>query len=86
MYVDSHCHLNYPGLFEDQDDALARARNAGVSAMLNITTRESEWDAILRTAEEHADVWATVGVHPHDADAHAHVTAELLLARAEHPR
>lgn len=86
MFVDSHCHLNYPGLFEDQDAALVRARGAGVTAMLNIATRASEWDAIVATADAHSDVWATVGVHPHDADAHEDVTAETLIARAAHPR
>lgn len=86
MFVDSHCHLNYPGLFEDQHAALARARGAGVTTMLNIATRASEWDAIVATADAHSDVWATVGVHPHDADAHPDVTMNTLLARAAHPR
>ena len=86
MFVDSHCHLNYPGLVEGQPDVLARARRAGVAAMLNIATRESEWDAVLGTAERETDVWATVGVHPHEADAHAHVTADALIARAANPR
>ena len=39
MFVDSHCHLNYKGLVEDQAGVLARARAAGVSMMLNISTR-----------------------------------------------
>ena len=39
MFVDSHCHLNYKGLVEQQVDVLARARESGVSAMLNISTR-----------------------------------------------
>lgn len=86
MFVDSHCHLNYPGLVETQAEVLARARGAGVSAMLNIATRESEWDAVLGTAEREPDVWATVGVHPHEADAHAHVTADMLAERARHPK
>lgn len=86
MYVDSHCHLNYPGLVEDQAAVIDRARDAGVSAMLNIATRASEWDAIVAAAEDHAGVWASVGVHPHDADAHADVTTGTLLARTEHPR
>lgn len=86
MFVDSHCHLNYPGLVERQTDVLERAREAGVSALLNIATRESEWDAVLGTAEREEGVWATVGVHPHEADAHAHVTAEALAERAAHPR
>lgn len=86
MLADSHCHLNYKGLVDEQQAVLERARSAGVTAMLNIATRESEWDAVLATAEAEADVWATVGVHPHDADAHAHVDAAMLVERARHPR
>ncbi len=86
MYVDSHCHLNYPGLVEHEEAAVARARDAGVSAMLNISTRAAEWDAVVGAAERHDDVWAAVGVHPHDADAHADVTPATLLDRVVHPR
>src|SRR3546814_13942401 len=70
MLVDSHCHLNYKGLAEQQDAVLTRARARGVTAMLNIATRESEWDAVLAAAETHGDVWASVGNHPHDAGHH----------------
>lgn len=86
MFVDSHCHLDYDGLREQQGDVLHRARGAGVSAMLNIATREREWDAIIGTAEREADVWATIGIHPHKADGHAHVDTAKLVARAQHPR
>lgn len=41
--ADSHCHLIYKGLGEQQPEVLARARAAGVVAMLNISTREREW-------------------------------------------
>ena len=70
MLADSHCHLNYKGLAEEQQAVLARARARGVTAMLNIATRESEWDDVLATAEREPDVWATVGIHPHEADQH----------------
>ena len=86
MLADSHCHLNYKGLAEDQAAVLARARARGVTAMLNIATRESEWDAVLATAEAEPDVWATVGIHPHEADQHPHVDTAKLVARARHPR
>jgi len=86
MFVDSHCHLNYKGLVEDQDAVLARARAAGVSAMLNISTRHSEWDAIIATAQKSASIWATVGIHPHEADAHADLGAEALRKAAENSR
>ncbi len=86
MFVDSHCHLNYAGLIEDQPAVLARARGAGVSAILNISTRSSEWDAVLATAEGNDDVMASVGIHPHEADLHPDVETETLVARAAHPK
>lgn len=86
MLVDSHCHLNYKGLVENQDDVLARARASGVTAMLNISTRESEWDEVIGLTEHHADIWASVGIHPHDADNHPDIDAAKLIDRAAHPR
>lgn len=86
MLVDSHCHLNYKGLAEEQQAVLERARARGVTAMLNIATREREWDDVLATAEREPDVWATVGIHPHEADQHPHVDTARLAARARHPR
>ncbi|MGV1683233.1 TatD family hydrolase [Sphingopyxis sp. NJF-3] len=86
MLVDSHCHLNYKGLAEQQDEVLDRARARGVTAMLNIATRESEWDEVLAAAETNDDVWASVGIHPHDADQHPDVDTAKLVARTAHPR
>jgi len=86
MFVDSHCHLNYKGLVEEQPAVLARARAAGVSAMLNISTKAAEWDDVIGVAEREADVFASVGVHPHDADTHPDVETATLVARARHPK
>jgi len=86
MLIDSHCHLNYKGLVEDQDAVIARARSAGVSAMLNISTRESEWDAVIDTATRHPDIWATIGIHPHEADSHPDVDTKKLVAAAGHAK
>ena len=86
MFVDSHCHLNYKGLVEDQQGVLERARAAGVEAMLNISTRAAEWDEVIGLAEQESDVFASVGVHPHDADTHADVETATLVERARHPR
>ncbi len=86
MFVDSHCHLNYKGLVEDQPSVLARARAAGVSGMLNISTRECEWDEVLGVAERESDVWASVGIHPHEADQHPDIDTAKLVDRARNPR
>ena len=86
MFVDSHCHLNYKGLVEDQQGVLARARAAGVTRMLNISTRASEWDAVIAVAERESDVMASVGIHPHEADVHPDIETETLVRKAQHPR
>lgn len=86
MLIDSHCHLEYKGLVEDQPAVLARARAAGVGGFLSISTRQREWNGVIATAERESDVWASVGIHPHEADAHADLGEGALLAAAEHPR
>lgn len=86
MFIDSHCHLNYKGLVEDQAAVLAGARAAGVSGMLNISTREREWADVIGLAEREDDVWASVGIHPHEADAHVDIDTGKLVDQAGHPR
>jgi TatD DNase family protein len=68
--IDSHCHLNYEGLVERQAEVLEKARERGVIGFLNISTRQCEWSDIVALAERERDVWASIGVHPHEADAH----------------
>jgi TatD DNase family protein len=86
MLIDSHCHLQYKGLVEDQQGVLSRARDAGIGGFLNISTRRSEWDAVIATAAREPDVWASVGIHPHEADKHADLDAEALIDAAAHPK
>lgn len=84
--IDSHCHLNYEGLAERRDEVLATARARGIAGFLNISTRQREWDDVIAVAEENDDVWATVGVHPHEADQHPDLGAGVLIEAADHPR
>lgn len=86
MLIDSHCHLEYKGLVEDQQGVLARARAAGVGGFLSISTRQREWNQVIGTAEREADVWASVGIHPHEADAHSDMGEAALLEAAAHPK
>ena len=86
MLVDSHCHLEYDGLVDDQRGVLARARQVGVGAFLNISTKRSEWDQVVATAAREPDVYATVGIHPHHADDHLDVNEDDLADAAAHPR
>ena len=86
MLIDSHCHLNYPGVREDVNGVLSRARAAGVGGFLGISTRHSEWDAVVAQADAEPDVWATVGIHPHEADLHPDTDAATLIDAATHSR
>lgn len=86
MLIDSHCHLEYKGLVENQAGVLDRARQAGVGGFLSISTRQREWAQVIATAEREADVWASVGIHPHEADGHADMGEAALLEAAAHPR
>jgi TatD DNase family protein len=65
--IDTHAHLHFPELAADLDAVLARAREAGVSAMVTIGTDRETNPAAVALAESLAGVYATVGVHPHDA-------------------
>ncbi|MEO6225019.1 MAG: TatD family hydrolase [Sphingomicrobium sp.] len=84
--IDSHCHLNYEGLVERQSEILDAARQRGVTGFLNISTRQKEWDAVVSVAEREPDVWASIGVHPHEADSHPDLGAAALVAGANRPR
>jgi TatD DNase family protein len=84
--IDSHCHLNYEGLVERQAQVLENARARGVAGFLNISTRKREWSAIIGVAEREPDVWASVGVHPHEADSHPDLGASALVEASRHPR
>ena len=84
--IDSHCHLNYEGLVERQSEVLEKARERGVAGFLNISTRKREWNDIIELAEREPDIWASVGVHPHEADAHPDLGAATLIEAADHPR
>ena len=86
MLIDSHCHLEYEGLAEDQEAVLARARKAGICGFLNISTRQSEWDRVIGTAAREEDVWASVGIHPHEADEHADLGEMVLLQASDRPK
>ena len=86
MLIDSHCHLVYDGLAERQGEVLAAARALGIGGFLNISTRQSEWNDVIAVADREPDVWASVGVHPHEADAHPDLGATALVDASVHPK
>jgi len=87
ILVDSHCHLDFPDLTEDEDGVLARAKSAGVELMLNIGTRMSSARQTVEVAEKYTQIFATVGVHPHHAaEEGPAATVEALTELTLNPR
>jgi Tat protein secretion system quality control protein TatD with DNase activity len=75
MLVDSHCHLDFPDFASELDAVMTRAREAGVGICVSIGTRMDGFAGVRAIAERFADVWCSVGIHPHEAE------KELLAAR-----
>ncbi len=86
MLIDSHVNLHAPQFDEDRDAVIARAREAGVGLMVEISDKLSTFEATHGLAMAHPDIWCTVGAHPHEAKDHAGLTAETLAELAERPR
>ena len=82
MLVDSHCHIDGEQFDVDRDDVVQRARDAGVSAMLNIGTgdpRTDDFRQAVAVAEKYGNVYASVGVHPHDAALYSDEAEDHLI-------
>lgn len=86
MLVDSHCHLDFPDFAETRDDVVSRAAQAGVGAMVTISTRVAEFAKIRAIAEAYDNIFCTIGTHPHNADEEAGITAGELIDIAAHPK
>jgi len=86
--IDSHAHLDFPDFDPDRDAVLSRARDAGVSTILAIGSAAGpdKLDAALPFAEQHSWIYATVGVHPHEAKLATQRHLQEAEAYAGHPR
>lgn len=82
MFVDSHCHIDGAEYDADREEVIRRARDAGVTTMLNVGTGDPHSGAFERAvelAEKHTDIYAAVGVHPHDAKLFTDQAEQRLL-------
>jgi TatD DNase family protein len=84
MLVDSHCHLDFPEFAPELADVVARAEAAGVGTCVSIGTTLQKFPRVREIAEEFANVFCSVGIHPHDAQNEPLENAEPLIERAQH--
>jgi TatD DNase family protein len=85
MYVDSHCHLDFPDLAAREDAVLATMAANDVGTALCISVKLEDFPRVLDLAERHPQLWASVGVHPDNADCDEPDVARLV-ALADHPK
>jgi TatD DNase family protein len=85
MFIDSHCHLNFPELAENLGEVLENMRRNDVGLALCVGVSLDKFPQVLALAEQHTNIYASVGVHP-DHELDAEPTQALLEQLAQHPK
>jgi TatD DNase family protein len=88
-FIDSHCHIDGPEYDADREEVIARARDAGVTTMLNVGTGDPHsgvFERAVELAEKYSEIYAAIGVHPHDAKLFDDAAQERLLNLARQSR
>lgn len=85
MYIDSHCHLNFTELASKLEEVLSHMREAQVTHALCVSVDLNKLPEILKLAEQHDNLYASVGVHP-DYELEDEPSQSLLVSLAQHPK
>jgi len=85
MFIDSHCHINFPELSVNLPEVLSNMRHNEVTHALCVGVNLENFPQILNLAEQHEQIYASVGVHP-DYELESEPTQELLVRLAQHPK
>ncbi len=86
MFVDSHCHLNFPELYADLDEYLKKMQQNAVDYALCVGTRPDNLDKIVGMADEYENLFASVGIHPDERLDDFELTPEYLLNYTSNPK
>ena len=78
MIIDSHCHLDYPNLFNNLDDVIKRAKLNNVNVLLTICTNIESFNKIKIIIEKYDNVYGTFGIHPHEAKNHTDIDSKFI--------
>lgn len=86
MLIDSHAHLDDEAFDDDREAVLARARDAGIGAIVNVGDNARRWATTLALCAQYPDVFAVLGLHPHEAASWDAAVAERLRAVLRSPQ
>jgi TatD DNase family protein len=86
MLIDSHCHLDFPDFADDLDAIVGRAEAAGIGRIVTISTRVRRLQGLLDITARFANVYCSVGTHPHHADEEDGILPDELIELTKHPK
>jgi TatD DNase family protein len=81
MIIDSHCHLDYPVIYDHLDDVIKRANDNKVKYLLTISTTENSFKKIKIILDKYKNIYGTFGIHPHETSKHQHIDAKYILEK-----
>ena len=79
MIIDSHCHLDYPNLYNQLDQIVKRAENNLVKYLLTICTTLESYDKIKKIITKYKNIYGTFGIHPHESEKYPQVDSKFIL-------
>ena len=79
MIIDSHCHLDYPNLYDNLDDVVKRAEKNKVKCLLTICTTLNSFKKIILIVKKYKNIYGTFGIHPHETKNYVHIDSNHIL-------
>ena len=79
MIVDSHCHLDYPQLYDSLDEVIKRAELNNVKLFLTICTNQKSFNKIQLIVKKYNNVYGTFGIHPHEAKDNSNINSDYII-------
>tara|TARA_Y100000590_G_scaffold176804_1_gene202020 strand:- start:2666 stop:3439 length:774 start_codon:yes stop_codon:yes gene_type:complete len=79
MIIDSHCHLDYPELYNNIDQVIKRAEDNKVKYLLSICTTLESFEKIKKIISKYKNVYGTFGIHPHETKKFIHIDKNYIL-------
>lgn len=79
MIIDSHCHLDYPNLYENLEEVVKRAEFNKVNKLLTICTTLESFEKIKLIIEKYKNIYGTFGIHPHESSKYKNIDSKFIL-------
>ena len=83
MITDSHCHLDYPELYDQLDSVIKRAESNQIKYLLSICTTLESFEKIKLIIKKYKNIYGTFGIHPHESKKYSHIDSKFILNLAQ---